>query len=51
MEILFEKKRTYLGQFALALGGFAIGTSDFMTGGLLPELAKTTQVDIPTAGQ
>jgi DHA1 family inner membrane transport protein len=36
--------------FALALGGFAIGTTEFMTMGLLPQLATGTGVDIATAG-
>lgn len=39
-----------LSQLAFAVGGFAIGTAEFMIMGLLPEVARTTQVDIPTAG-
>jgi DHA1 family inner membrane transport protein len=35
---------------ALALGGFAIGTTEFVTMGLLPDIADGTRVDIPTAG-
>ena len=35
---------------ALALGGFAIGTTEFVTMGLLPDLADGVGVDIPTAG-
>jgi DHA1 family inner membrane transport protein len=35
---------------ALAMGGFAIGTTEFMTMGLLPQLASGTGVDIATAG-
>lgn len=35
---------------ALALGGFAIGTTEFVAMGLLPEIAAGTGVDIPTAG-
>ncbi|SNS04257.1 MFS transporter, DHA1 family, arabinose polymer transporter [Geodermatophilus saharensis] len=35
---------------ALALGGFAIGTTEFVTMGLLPDIAAGTGVDIPTAG-
>lgn len=46
-----KKKQIYLSQFSLALGGFAIGTCDFVVGGLLPELARATSVNIPTAGQ
>lgn len=35
---------------ALAIGGFAIGTSEFMISGLLPEIAADFDVSIPTAG-
>ncbi|MCV2490112.1 MFS transporter [Geodermatophilus sp. YIM 151500] len=35
---------------ALALGGFAIGTTEFVTMGLLPDIAAGTGVDIPRAG-
>jgi len=35
---------------ALALGGFAIGTTEFVTMGLLPDIAGGIGVDIPTAG-
>ncbi|MBB5953584.1 DHA1 family inner membrane transport protein [Saccharothrix tamanrassetensis] len=35
---------------ALALGGFAIGTTEFATMGLLPQMADTFDVSIPTAG-
>ena len=35
---------------ALALGAFAIGTTEFVTMGLLPEMAGTFGVSIPTAG-
>lgn len=36
---------------ALAMGGFAIGTTEFVTMGLLPQIAHGVAVDIPTAGQ
>jgi MFS transporter, DHA1 family, inner membrane transport protein len=36
--------------FALALGAFAIGTTEFVTMGLLPEMAGTFGVSIPAAG-
>lgn len=45
-----DKKTRILTQFALAVGAFAIGTAEFVSMGLLPEMAKATQVDIPTAG-
>ncbi len=35
---------------ALALGGFAIGTTEFVTMGLLPDIGDGVGVDIPTAG-
>src|SRR4029453_6795911 len=35
---------------ALALGGFAIGTTEFVTMGLLPDIAAGVNVDIPSAG-
>ncbi len=36
---------------ALAMGGFAIGTTEFVSMGLLPQLASGVGVSIPTAGQ
>lgn len=39
-----------LALLALACGGFAIGTTEFVTMGLLPQVAAGTGVDIPTAG-
>jgi DHA1 family inner membrane transport protein len=35
---------------ALALGGFAIGTTEFVAMGLLPEIARGVDISIPTAG-
>jgi DHA1 family inner membrane transport protein len=35
---------------ALALGGFAIGTTEFVTMGLLPDIADGLDVSIPSAG-
>jgi DHA1 family inner membrane transport protein len=35
---------------ALALGGFAIGTSEFVTMGLLPDIADGVRASIPSAG-
>lgn len=39
-----------LALIALAMGGFAIGTTEFMTMGLLKEIAKGIHQDIPTTG-
>jgi DHA1 family inner membrane transport protein len=41
---------TRLALLALAVGGFAIGTTEFVTMGLLPEVADGVGIDIPTAG-
>ncbi|WP_369256527.1 MFS transporter [Geodermatophilus amargosae] len=42
--------RVAVALVALALGGFAIGTTEFVTMGLLPDIAGGVGVDIPTAG-
>jgi DHA1 family inner membrane transport protein len=39
-----------LALFALATGGFAIGTTEFVTMGLLPQIADGVHISIPTAG-
>jgi DHA1 family inner membrane transport protein len=39
-----------LAILALAMGGFAIGTTEFMAMGLLPQIADGVDVSIPTAG-
>jgi len=39
-----------LALFALAMGGFAIGTTEFMAMGLLPQVANGVDVSIPSAG-
>ena len=39
-----------LATVALILGGIAIGTTEFVTMGLLPEIAAGVSVDIPAAG-
>ncbi|TYP88053.1 MFS transporter [Blastococcus xanthinilyticus] len=42
--------RVVVAIVALALGGFAIGTTEFVTMGVLPDIADGVGVDIPTAG-
>ena len=42
--------RVVVAVVALALGGFAIGTTEFVTMGLLPDIADGVGVDIPAAG-
>ncbi|GAB3851647.1 MFS transporter [Nocardioides maradonensis] len=42
--------RPALAILALSLGGFTIGTTEFMTMGVLPEVAHGVHVSIPTAG-
>ena len=39
-----------LAVLALAMGGFAIGTTEFVTMGLLPQIADGVGVSIPSAG-
>ncbi len=41
---------TWLSLLALALGGFAIGTTEFATMGVLPSIARSLHVSIPDAG-
>jgi DHA1 family inner membrane transport protein len=43
-------RRSAAAIVALALGGFAIGTTEFVTMGLLPDVAEGVDIDIPTAG-
>jgi DHA1 family inner membrane transport protein len=40
----------WLAVFALALGGFAIGTTEFVAMGLLPDIAASLHISEPTAG-
>jgi DHA1 family inner membrane transport protein len=42
--------RPALAILALAVGGFTIGTTEFMTMGVLPEIARGVDVSVPTAG-
>ena len=42
--------RTVAAVGALAVGGFAIGTTEFVTMGLLPDIADGVRVSIPAAG-
>jgi DHA1 family inner membrane transport protein len=42
--------RPALAILALAVGGFTIGTTEFMTMGVLPEIADGVDVSVPTAG-
>ncbi len=43
-------RRVVAAVVALALGGFAIGTTEFVTMGLLPDIADGVGVDIPSGG-
>ena len=45
-----EARKTALIEFALAVGGFAIGTGEFATMGLLPDMARSLGVTEPEAG-
>jgi MFS transporter, DHA1 family, inner membrane transport protein len=42
--------RVIVAVVALAIGGFAIGTTEFVTMGVLPDIAAGVGVDIPSAG-
>lgn len=42
--------RPWLVHFALAVGGFAIGITEFATMSLLPNVADGLGIDVPTAG-
>jgi predicted MFS family arabinose efflux permease len=39
-----------IGLFALAVSAFAIGSTEFVIVGLVPEMARDLTVSIPTAG-
>ena len=45
-----QARHFVLAVLALAMGGFAIGTTEFVTMGLLPQIADGVGVSIPTAG-
>jgi MFS transporter, DHA1 family, inner membrane transport protein len=45
-----SRRTVTLALLALATGGFAIGTTEFVSMGLLPQLAHGVGVSIPTAG-
>jgi DHA1 family inner membrane transport protein len=48
--VTLSPARSRAALFALALGGFGIGTTEFATMGLLPEIADDLGVSIPVAG-
>jgi len=50
LEPVVRPAHTRLALLALAIGGFAIGTTEFVTMGLLPEVARGVGISIPTAG-
>ncbi len=45
-----DRRRLALALAALALGGFAIGTTEFVAMGLLPQIAGGIGVSVPTGG-
>ena len=49
-DVRLSTRRVVAAIVALALGGFAIGTTEFVTMGLLPDIAEGVGVDIPSAG-
>ena len=46
----YSRMQVALVLFALATGGFAIGTGEFAIMGLLPDVASTFTVSTPVAG-
>ncbi len=46
-----DSRTRHLAILTLAVGSFAIGTAEFVAMGLQPEMARSSHVDIPTAGQ
>ena len=49
-ETAVRPRHVTVALFALAMGGFAIGTTEFVSMGLLPQLARGVEVSIPAAG-
>ena len=45
-----DPRRFLFAVWALAMGGFAIGTTEFVSMGLLPQMARAAEVSIPSAG-
>ncbi|KHF40634.1 MFS transporter [Halalkalibacter okhensis] len=45
-----EKKRSFLGLLALAISAFAIGTTEFISVGLLPLISEDLDISVKTAG-
>ena len=45
-----SRARLWAAQIVLALGGLFLGTTEFAAMGLLPNIAQTFDVDVPTAG-
>lgn len=48
---ILPPKRRVRAELALALGGFGIGTGEFVIMGLLPDVARQTGASIPAAAQ
>ncbi|OPH53449.1 MFS sugar transporter [Paenibacillus ferrarius] len=48
--MLLDKKRSTLALLALAISAFAIGTTEFISVGLLPLIADDLQISVTTAG-
>ncbi len=46
----FINRKANLLEFAIALGGFSLGASEFASMGLLPDIAKSSGVTISQAG-
>lgn len=46
-----DRRTAGLAILALAMGGFTIGTTEFLTMGVLPEIASGVDVSVPAAGR
>ncbi|GAB7006090.1 MFS transporter [Nocardioides sp. AN3] len=46
----YASQHAVLAILALAVGGFAIGTTEFVTMGVLPQIADGLDISVPTAG-
>ena len=49
-DVRLSTRRVVAAIAALSFGGFAIGTTEFVTMGLLPDIADGMGIDIPSAG-
>jgi len=51
MQTILVARSRAMAEFALALGGFALGSGEFASMGLLPYVASSVHASIPSMGQ